>query len=149
VIAYAKKSKAYTKSPGNRKWVSIIETVSATGQKLRCMVIFKGKSLQTTWFPSRLVPDWIYTTSENGWTAKVIGLEWLRRIYIPETTPDLGRHRMLILDGHGSHINIEFMWMCRQHRIHVLYLPAHSSHLLQPLDLAPFSVVKSKYRWQI
>jgi hypothetical protein len=79
----------------------------------------------------------------------VIGLEWLRRIYIPETTPDPGKHRMLILDGHGSHIDIEFMWTCRHHRIHLLYLPAHASHLLQPLDLAPFSVVKSKYRRQI
>ena len=79
----------------------------------------------------------------------MIGLEWLRRIYIPETTPDPGRHRMLILDGHGSHVDIEFMWECRQHQIHLLYLPAHTSHLLQPLDLAPFSVIKSKYRHQI
>jgi hypothetical protein len=149
VIARAGKKKAYKKDPGNREWVSIIESVSATGQKLRCMVIFKGKSLQTTWFPSKLVPDWIYTTSENGWTANVIGLEWLRRIYIPETTPDIGQHRMLILDGHGSHIDIEFMWLCRQRRIHLLYLPAHASHLLQPLHLAPFSVVKSKYRHEI
>jgi hypothetical protein len=56
---------------------------------------------------------------------------------------------MLILDGHGSHVDIEFMWECRQHQIHLLYLPAHTSHLLQPLDLAPFSVIKSKYRHQI
>ena len=110
-------------------------------------MIFKGKSLYTTWFLSESVPDWIYTTSENGWTANVIGLEWLRQIYILETTPDPGRYRMLILDGHGSHVDIEFMWECRQHRIHLLYLPAHTSHLLQPLDLAPFSVIKSKYRY--
>jgi hypothetical protein len=113
------------------------------------MVIFKGKSLQTTWFSPQSVPDWIYITSENGWLANVIGLEWLRRIYIPETIPDLGGHRMLILDGHGSHIDIEFMWTCRQHRVHVLYLPAHSSYLLQPLDLAPFAAIKYKYRQQI
>ena len=35
------------------------------------------------------------------------------------------------------------------HKIHLLYLPAHASHLLQPLDLAPFSVVKSRYRNEI
>jgi hypothetical protein len=28
----------------------------------------------------------------------------------------------------------------------LLYLPAHASHLLQPLGLAPFSVIKSRYR---
>ncbi|KAI1676478.1 DDE-domain-containing protein [Pyrenophora tritici-repentis] len=41
------------------------------------------------------------------------------------------------------------MWLCRLHQIQLLYLPAHSSHVLQPLDLAPFSVVKSSYRRQI
>lgn len=48
VIARASKRKAYIKAPGNREWVSIIESVSATGRKLRCIVIFKGKSLHTT-----------------------------------------------------------------------------------------------------
>ncbi|KAI0993840.1 hypothetical protein K3495_g14344 [Podosphaera aphanis] len=37
----------------------------------------------------------------------------------------------------------------RENKIHILYLPLHVSHILQPLDLAPFSVVKSKYRAQI
>jgi hypothetical protein len=88
VIARAGKRKAYVKTPGDREWVSILETVSAAGRKLRCMVIFKGQSLQTTWFPSRLVPDWLYTTSKNGWTSHKIGSEWLRSIFILETQPD-------------------------------------------------------------
>ena len=58
-------------------------------------------------------------------------------------------HRLLILDGHGSHTPIDFMWECRENKIHLLYLPAHSSHLLQPLDLAAFSVLKSRYRQEI
>jgi hypothetical protein len=41
------------------------------------------------------------------------------------------------------------MWTYYQHRIHCIYLLAHSSHVLQLLDLAPFLVVKSKYRDQI
>ena len=48
VLASSKKKKAYIKSPENREWVSIIESISATGRKLRCVVIFKGKSFQTT-----------------------------------------------------------------------------------------------------
>ena len=34
-------------------------------------------------------------------------------------------------------------------KIQLLYLPPHASHLLQPLDLAPFSVLKSRYRNEI
>jgi hypothetical protein len=149
VLASSSKKKAYIKSPEDREWVSTIETISATGVKLQCLVIFKGKHLQSTWFPAQNAPDWLYTTSENGWTSNSIGYEWLRRIFIPNTSPSTGGHRLLLLDGHGSHIPIDFMWLCKINKIHLLYLPAHASHLLQPLDLAPFSVLKSRYRNEI
>ncbi|UPX10485.1 uncharacterized protein EKO05_0001143 [Ascochyta rabiei] len=38
------------------------------------------------------------------------------------------------------------MWLCKQSKVYLLYLPPHASHILQPLDLAPFSVLKSRYR---
>ena len=149
VLASSSKKKAYVKSPEDREWTSIIETVSATGKKLQCLVIFKGKHPQSTWFPVRGTPDWKYTTSENGWTSNSIGLEWLQNIFLPNTTPRQGQWRLLILDGHGSHTPIDIMWTCWKNKVYTLYLPAHASHVLQPLDLATFSVVKSKYRDQI
>jgi hypothetical protein len=149
VLASSKKKKAYKSSPEDREWVSIIEVISAAGQRLQCLVIFKGKHLQTTWFPVKDTPDWLYTTSENGWTSQKIGYEWLQRIFIPGSVPSSKGYRLLILDGHGSHVPIDFMILCKEHKIHLLYLPAHASHLLQPLDLAPFSVLKTRYRRQI
>ena len=41
------------------------------------------------------------------------------------------------------------MYECYQHRVQLIYLLPHSSHVLQPLDLACFSAVKSRYRAQI
>jgi hypothetical protein len=149
VVASSSKKKAYIKSPEDREWVSIIETISAVGVKLQCLVIFKGKHLQSTWFPAQGTPDWLYTTSENGWTSNSIGYEWLQRIFIPNTSPSNSGWRLLLLDGHGSHIPIDFMWLCKVNKIYLLYLPAHASHLLQPLDLAPFSVLKTRYRNKI
>ena len=149
VLARAGKNKAYTKSSVNREWVTVIETISTDGRKLRGLVIFKGKSLQTTWFPPDTVPDWYYTTSKKRWTSNAIGFGWLERVFIPEARAGHERPVLLLLDGHGSHIDIDFLWACKQHKIELLYLPAHSSHVLQPLDLAPFSVVKSSYRGQI
>ncbi|KAI0994033.1 hypothetical protein K3495_g14150 [Podosphaera aphanis] len=110
--------------------------------------MFKDKNLQTTWFPSESVPNWFYTTSENGWTSKAIGNEWLKTVFIPAACSN-ARTKLLVLDGHGSHTGLEFMQLCKKHKIHLLFLMAHSSHILQPLDLAPFSVLKSKYRNQI
>jgi len=56
---------------------------------------------------------------------------------------------MLVLDGHGSYINLDFLWTCKQNKVYLLFLPAHSSHVLQPLDLSVFSVIKRFYRQQI
>jgi DDE superfamily endonuclease len=54
--------------------------------------------------------------------------------------------RLLILDGHGSHASIKFMRICLQNRIQLLYLPPHSSHILQPCDVGVFAPVKRRYR---
>ena len=148
VLASSSKKRAYVKSPETREWVSVIECVSAAGRKLRCVAIFKGKSLQTTWFPSTVL-GWFYTTSENGWTSNVIGGEWLRRIFLPETASTPQRPRLLIMDGHGSHVSLDFLWTCKQNKVELHFLPAHSSHVLQPLDLTGFAVIKSNYRGQI
>lgn len=66
------------KSLGNREWVSIVEVMSATGEILKCPVLFMGKNLQTSWFPDQ-PPDWLYTTSENGWTSNAIYSEQLKQ----------------------------------------------------------------------
>jgi hypothetical protein len=55
----------------------------------------------------------------------------------------------LILDGHGSHNAPEFDQFCTENSIIPLYMPAHSSHLLQPLDVSCFSSLKQAYRQEV
>jgi 4-hydroxybenzoate polyprenyltransferase len=38
------------------------------------------------------------------------------------------------------------MYLCYQHNIHLLFLPSHTSHVLQPLDLSVFLSLKTHYR---
>jgi hypothetical protein len=149
VLASSHKKRTYTKSPEDREWVSMVETVSATGRKTRNLAIFRGQYLQSNWFPHSNIPDWYYTTSENGWTSNNIALEWLERIFLVETVPKNSIGRILILDGHGSHLSVDFLFTCKMNNIHLIFLPAHSSHVLQPLDLSCFSPIKSRYRQQI
>jgi hypothetical protein len=148
VLAEAGKSRTYVQSPQNREWVSIVETVSADGRSLQPLIIFKGKDLQSTWFSHDSIPDWLYTTSENGWTSNDIAIRWLNRIFLPQTACG-DEARILLLDGHGSHVSIDFLWQCRQSNIQLIFLPPHTSHVLQPLDLSCFSPIKSRYRSQI
>jgi len=147
-ITDSHKKRAAVGAPSLSEWVSIIECVSASGRSTRPAVLFKGKTLRTTWFP-RDLPDYRFTTSENGWTTNEIGVSWLNEIFLPETKPDPPGRRVLILDGHASHVSVEFQWTCWNNEVDLVYLPSHTSHVLQPLDLANFSPLKSKYRAQI
>ena len=52
---------------------------------------------------------------------------------------------MLIIDGHESHISLEFQDYCKENKIIALCMPSHSSHLLQPLNVACFAPLKRSY----
>lgn len=138
------------KASTSRTWTSIIECVSATGVLLEPTIIFKGATIQDQWFRdsfARSHPTWHTTVSENGWTSNDIAVEWLERVFLPQTdTGDPSDTRLLVLDGHGSHTTDEFITTCFLNNVHLLFLPAHTSHVLQPLDLGCFSSLKAKYR---
>ncbi|KAF2785426.1 hypothetical protein K505DRAFT_190209, partial [Melanomma pulvis-pyrius CBS 109.77] len=50
-------------------------------------------------------------------TSNAIGFEWLQRIFLPETTTSPLRPRLLIVDGHGSHVSLDFLWTCKQQQV--------------------------------
>lgn len=67
--------------------------------------------------------DFIISVSKNGWTSDTLGLEWLQTVFEPYTVSHtLGRHCMLILDGHSSHATAEFNIFCTERNIIPLYM---------------------------
>jgi hypothetical protein len=53
---------------------------------------------------------------------------------------------MLILDGYGSHLTLDFISFCEEHKIIPLCLPPHTTHMLQPLDVVLFRSYKKEHR---
>ena len=58
---------------------------------------------------------------------------------------------VLVVDGHGSRYHPETLKALRDNNIDLVIIPAHSSHLLQPLDLTLNKLVKDQYKilWPI
>jgi hypothetical protein len=137
--------------PGNREWVTAIDCICADGQSLPPVIIFEGKMHQSTWYNTEELPvDWLMAVSENGWTDDILGLTWLKRVFEKHSAHcTRGVYRLLILDGHGSHLTPEFDLFCADHSIITLCMPPHSSHLLQPCDVSFFAVLKRLYGQQI
>ena len=50
VLGNLQKIAAIKKQPGSRSWTSMIECISATGQEIQPLVIFKGLTVQQQWF---------------------------------------------------------------------------------------------------
>jgi len=87
-----------------------------------------------------------FSYSPKGWTDDKLALEWLQQVFLPESSercPDLPR--LLIFDGHGSHITFNFVSLCFTNNVLLLCLPSHSTHLLQPLDVGLFGPYQHFY----
>ena len=113
-------------------------------------LVVQGRYHLASWFANGQIPDgWVVKTTSNGWTTNETGLEWLQHFDEHSKFRRMGAYRMLVLDGHESHVNAAFEDYCKQNNIITLCLPAHSSHLTQPLDVGCFSVLKSKYSTEI
>ena len=110
------------------------------------MLIFASKVHLSTWYTTDLPSGWTIALSENGWTNDKLGYHWLTEIFDPYTrNRKVGRYRLLILNGHSSHITPEFDQYCLNHDIIPLCMPPHSSYLLQPLDVGCFATLKRSY----
>ena len=132
---------------GRQEWVTCIECICMDGNSLSPMIIFKGAKPLDKWIPESTegATDASWKTSDNGWTSNDLTVQWLREIFEPQTrTKANGGHRLIICDGHGSHISAKFVAHCMHYKIEVVLLPPHSSHLLQPLDIAVFGPLKTQ-----
>ena len=111
------------------------------------MLILKGERHLYGWYAGSMPETWTTAVSPNGWTDARLGLDWLELNFEPHSRPSEGaeEYRLLIFDGHESHITWEFIKFALSHRIICLCLPPHSTHLVQPLDVVIFSSYAAEY----
>jgi hypothetical protein len=134
--------------PTNTEWVTLIQGACADGSTVPPFLVLKGKEFNHAWFYQGLPSTWTFTVSQNGWTTDQIGLQWIQHFEKHTRQKTVGSKRLLILDNHGSHTTPEFRTFCKDNSIVLLWMPPHSSHLLQPLDVGCFSPLKTAFSKQ-
>lgn len=136
--------------PGNREWATAIHCVNSEGYSLPPFLLLQGQYHLASWYTETDLPtDWAIKTTSNGWTDNKTALDWIKHFEKHTISRTKGAHRMLIVDGHESHLSAEFETYCKDHKIITLCLPAHSSHITQPLDVGCFSPLKRAYGQEI
>lgn len=130
-----------------RDMFTVVACGNAAGQHLPLTVLFGAQHLYLNWIEGASRSTHFLTTP-TGWMTKDGFFSWFRDVFIPNVPAvdsRLGRHLILILDGHTSHFSIPLVELAKQHLIHIIRLPPHTSHLLQPLDVGVFAPMKSAW----
>ena len=143
VLAQLGRRNIYSITAAERgKTHTVLACVSASGYVLPPMMIYPRKRAVPENMKIGAVPNTLFLSSENGWINSTIYLQWLQ--FFVQNIPPL-RPVLLIQDGHASHISIEVIEFAQQNGIHMLCLPAHTTHILQPLDVGVFKSFKSMF----
>ena len=89
-------------------------------------------------------PGSIGAGNQKGWMDGELFPKWLSH-FAAFTKATLENPQLVILDGHHSHKTLEAITYARQNGIHLITLPPHCTHKMQPLDRSYFKSLKSAY----
>ena len=130
-------------SSGSKSQVTAIACVSATGQAIPPLIIWKRKTM-TAEMAVGEIPGTQYGFSENGWTNSILFDSWFKKQfmrYAPASRP-----LILFLDGHSSHYCPDTINLAADNGIIIFTLPPNTTHLTQPLDKGVFGPFKQHWR---
>ncbi|RDB16220.1 hypothetical protein Hypma_003112 [Hypsizygus marmoreus] len=133
----------YSRQGGNRGSVTVIVTICGDGKTLPPTVIFKGVKLMKRW--GRINPiEANISRARKGYTNKELGAAWLRDFDM-RTHSKNDKPRALFLDVHSSHYSLSFLDYAVNNNIVVMGYWAHTTHLMQGLDVACFGTLKTQF----
>lgn len=124
---------------------TLVGCASADGCFIPTFIIFKG----IRWNDSRKnnsFPNGRTHISSKGWITAELFLEWFR--FSINSIPN-ERLVVLLMDSHSSHIGPEVISLAIENKIYLMTFPAHTSHLLQPLDVGVYRSLKINWSKQL
>ncbi|XP_030757952.1 uncharacterized protein LOC115883699 [Sitophilus oryzae] len=86
----------------------------------------------------------IFVAHPSGWITVQGFLKWLNA-FVDRVNPTEENPILLILDGHSTHKDLQVILYAKEHHVHMLSLPPHTTHKLQPLDRAIMKPFKGAF----
>ena len=124
--------------------ISLMFAGSAAGRILPPYVVYKSKEMCESWTNGG-PPGTRYNRSKSGWFDKEIFEEWFSTTLMP-WAESIDGDKVVIGDNVSSHFSPKVFELCREKGIRFVCLPPNSTLLLQPLDVAFFSPLKTSWR---
>jgi hypothetical protein len=140
------RQKAYTIVSGDKGVTTTLLTYGcASGLVCPPMIIFKGGKNVHRDIIEAAPRNWVIRQSETGYVNATLFHEYGTHFleYLKEKKLYSSKKNVVLLDNHSSHLyNPEYIRAMRDAGVRVWTFPSHVTHVLQPLDNAPFSALK-------
>ncbi|SJX64778.1 related to transposase [Sporisorium reilianum f. sp. reilianum] len=137
--------------PGNRQNTTVIEAISSGGQVLPPLIITKGKlhTVGKQQCMEDIPATWQFSKGPSSWTDNELTILWVENVFDANTKPSIpSEWCLLIIDGHTSHTSSRFIDALWKQHILPVCLPAHATHIMQPLDVNIFGPITAAY-WHL
>ena len=115
---------------------SIMFCGSVSGHLLPPYVVYKAANLYEGW-TTGAPQGCLFNVTKSGWFDKPTFEDWFRKLFIPAVA-HLPGTKVAIGDNLAAHFSVEVVQLAVENNIMFIALPANSTYLLQPLDLAVF-----------
>lgn len=124
--------------------ITVETCFSATGHYIPPMIIFPRKRMKPELMVNAPEGAW-GVCSDSGWINTELFLGWLKK-FIAYTAATKEYPVLLLVDGHSTHTkSIEVIDEARKNGVEILSFPPHTTHRLQPLDVAFMKPLSTYY----
>ncbi|KAJ5982202.1 hypothetical protein N7451_012302 [Penicillium sp. IBT 35674x] len=114
--------------------LTVIECIAADGWLMEPYFVAPGTVHLERWYEGgTLSEESRIAVSPSGYSNDILAIDWLQ--FFKEHTRNRagGRPRLLLFDGHGSHLTWEFLYLCEQWHIIAFVFRPHTTRIIQPL----------------
>jgi hypothetical protein len=145
VIGYKGAPVVYNYGNSSKQQLTVLACASASGHFCPPLIVYPGQRFGFE--PLKGFEDAHIGRSESGCMDSELFCHWLLTCFIPALESRcVKRPVILFLDGHSTHLSLEASNICVENGIELYCLLEHSSHIMQPLDLRLFAVLKQKWK---
>ena len=118
---------------------------NALGNYIPPLLIFPRKK-ENALFEIGTPPETVCVAHPTGWMQSDIFADTWFPHFIKHAKPTAADPVLLIFDGHATHTkNLELIRKARENHVHILVIPPHTSHRLQPLDVSFMGPLNTYY----
>lgn len=129
------------------QFITVSVCINAMGIHIPPVMVFPKKHFED--FMLKGAPQGtLGVANPTGWSNETVYFKFMEH-FIKHTKPSKEERVLLIIDNDESHLSVETLNLASNSGVVILTFPPHTSHRLQPLDLAVYCPFKTYYHQEV